>query len=204
MGASICNGVVAIARVVGTVGRDAADLLIRRDLTQKVEQHGRIADVVSGNLDRSDLERLFVDSKVDLAPDAPFGPTMIARVPLAFPLDFDAGAVDQKVQRALRASIGDVDGEGVLTTRQGAEIRHRPVQPYQPQQAFDETRRLPERHPEEHFHRQARLDSGITVGRLSATLAGGRSPPTHLWIEPYRQRPPALERVVICGQFVVL
>lgn len=68
----------------------------------------------------------------------------------------------------------------------------------QPQQVFDETRRLPERHPEEHFHRQARLDSGITVGRLSATLAGGRGPPTHPWIEPYRQRPPALERLGIC------
>lgn len=94
MGASICNGIVAIARVVGTVGSHVADLLARRYLAQKVGQHRRIADVASCNLDRPGLKRLFVDSKVDLALDAPFWPAVLALVPLAFTLDFDAGAVD--------------------------------------------------------------------------------------------------------------
>ena len=89
MGALICNGIVAIARVVCTVGGHAADLLVRRYLAQKVGQHRRIADVASCNLDRLGRKRLFVDSKVDLALDAPFWPAMLARVPLAF----DAGAV---------------------------------------------------------------------------------------------------------------
>jgi hypothetical protein len=90
MGASICNGIVAIARVVCTVGGYAADLLVRQYLAQKVGQYRRIADVVSGNHDRPGLKLLFVDSRVDLALDAPFWPAMLARVPLAF----DAGAVD--------------------------------------------------------------------------------------------------------------
>jgi hypothetical protein len=94
MGASICNGIVAIARVVGAVGGHAADLLVRRYLARKVGQHWRIADVVSGNLDRPGLKRFVVDFKVDLALDAPFWPAMLARVPLAITLDFDAGAVD--------------------------------------------------------------------------------------------------------------
>jgi hypothetical protein len=94
MGASICNGIVAIARVVCAVGSHAADLLVRRYLARKVGQHRRIADVVSGNLDRPGLKRLFVDSRVDLALDAPFWPVLLALVPLAFTLDFDAGAVD--------------------------------------------------------------------------------------------------------------
>jgi hypothetical protein len=94
MGASICDGTMAIARVVGTVGGHAADLLVRRYLTRTVGQHRRIADVVSGNFDRPGLKRLFVDFRVDLALDAPFWPSMLARVALAFTLDFDAGAVD--------------------------------------------------------------------------------------------------------------
>jgi len=186
MGTPVGDGIVAIARVVSAVGGHAADLLVGRDLAQKVGQHRRIANVVSGNLHRPDLQRLFVDPKMDLAPDAPFGSAMLTCVPLTFTLDLDAGAVDQEVQGTLRATIGDVHNEGLLAARQSAEIRHRPVQPDQTQQTFDETRRLPERHPEEHFHRQARLDSGITVGRLSPALAGGRGIPTHLGIEPDR------------------
>ena len=94
MGASICDDTMAIARVVGTVGGHAADLLVRLYLAQKVGQHRRIADVASCNLDRPGLKRLFVDSKVDLALDAPLWPAVLALVPLAFTLDFDAGAVD--------------------------------------------------------------------------------------------------------------
>jgi hypothetical protein len=103
------------------------------------------------------------------------------------------------VQRALRATIGDVHGEDLLAARQGAEIWYRPVQPDQSQQALDETRRLPERHPKEHFHRQARRDSSTIVGQVSPALTSGRGPPTHLGIKLNRQRPPALERVAICG-----
>ena len=97
-GAPIGDDIVAIARVVSAVhcpagdcmqsprgGGDAADLLIRRDLAQKVRVHRRIhcpavaclqatrgADVAAGNLDRPYLQRLFVNPKVDLAPDPSF------------------------------------------------------------------------------------------------------------------------------------
>jgi hypothetical protein len=104
------------------------------------------------------------------------------------------------VQRALRATIGDVQGEDLLAARQGAEIRHRPVQPDQSQQALDETRRLPERHAEQDLHRpdmfewRYRCRSGV-----ARAYQWARPPPTHLGIKLNRQRPPALERVVICG-----
>jgi hypothetical protein len=63
---------------------------------------------------------------------------MLAGVPLAFALDLDPGAVDQQVQRAVRAAVGDVDLQGLLAPRQRAEVGHRPVQADQPQQALDE------------------------------------------------------------------
>jgi hypothetical protein len=56
VGASIRNGIVAIARVVGPVCGHAADLLLRWDLAEQIGQHRRVADVVSGDLDRPDLQ----------------------------------------------------------------------------------------------------------------------------------------------------
>ena len=96
------DGVMAFAGVKGAIGGDASDLLIGRDLVQQLGQHRRVAHVAARELGRPDLQRLLVDPDVDLAPDAPFGASVLARTPLAFTLDLDAGAVDQEVQRALR------------------------------------------------------------------------------------------------------
>lgn len=48
-----------------------------------------------------------------------------------------------------------------LASTQGAEIRHRPVQPDEPHQAFNEPGRLPQRHSKRHLQGQAPLDCGI-------------------------------------------
>jgi hypothetical protein len=158
MGPAFGDGVVALARVVGPVGGDACDLLIGRDLAEQLRQHGRIAYVAAGDLDRPDLQRLLIDPDVDLAPDAALGTAMLARVPLAFSLDLDpprrfartGGAyrldVDQERQRALRPTMRNGDGKGLLATAQGAEVGHIPVQADQPQKALHEPRRLPRRH----------------------------------------------------------
>ena len=101
------------------------------------------------------------------------------------------------MQRALRPTVGDVDGQGLLAARQGAEVGHRPVEPNQPQQAFDEACRLPKRHAEQNLHRKARLDCRIAVRLLSATPACRRGIPAHLGVKPDRQRAPALERFIV-------
>ena len=115
MGATIGDRIMAFSGVVGAVGGDTADLLLRRDLTEKIGQHRRIADMAPGDLHSADLQCFFVDPDVDLAPDPPFGTAMLASVPLAFALDLDPCAVDQQVQRALGAAVGDVHRQGFLT-----------------------------------------------------------------------------------------
>jgi putative transposase len=75
---------VTPARVVGPVGGDACNLLIGRDLAEQLRQHGRVAYVATGDLDRPDLQRLLINSDVDLTPDAAFGAAVLAGVPLAF------------------------------------------------------------------------------------------------------------------------
>ena len=129
--------------VVGAICRDAADLLVLWDLTEKIGQHRCIADVASGDFDSPDLQRFLIDPEVDLAPDAAFRAAMLACVPRAFPFDLDARAINQQVQQILGAAIGDVDGQGFLTALQRAEVGHRPVEANQAQQAFDEPGRLP-------------------------------------------------------------
>jgi hypothetical protein len=80
---------------------DAADLLVRWDLTEKIWQHRLITDVVPGDLDSANLQCFLIDPEMDLAPDSPLGAAMLAGVPFAFVLDLDASAVDQQVQPPL-------------------------------------------------------------------------------------------------------
>jgi hypothetical protein len=91
---------------------------------------------------------LLINANVDRTPNAPFGAAMLARIPLAFSFDLDAGAVDQQVQRALRAAIRNVDRKCPLTSADGAEVRHGTSETRQPLEAFNEARNLLKCHPE--------------------------------------------------------
>ena len=135
---------------------------------------------------------------------------MLAGVPLAFAFDLNPGAVNQQGQRAIGATIWDVDGENFLAAAQRAEVGHFPVKAGQAQQAFDEPASpwslgpvafpwldLPECHAEQHLHGTACLDGGIAVALLAATPACRRGIPAHLGIEPDSQRAAALERFIV-------
>jgi len=103
---------VALAGVESAVRGDACDLLIWRDLIEKLGQHGRVADLAGGELSRPDFQGFLVDPDVDLAPYTAFGAAMLAPSsgkqsppdclltllsPLAFAFNLDACAVDQQV-----------------------------------------------------------------------------------------------------------
>ena len=91
---------MALAGVERAVGSDASDLLIWRDLVQKLGQHGSVTNIAGGELGGPDFQCLLINSDVDLALDTPLRATMLAGTPLAFALDLDACAVDQQVQWA--------------------------------------------------------------------------------------------------------
>lgn len=101
MGAALSDGIVAFARVVGAMGRDAADLLVRRDLAEQIGQDRCVTDVAPDDLDSADLQCFLINPEMALAPDPPLGAAMLAGVPFAFAPDLDASAVGQQVQRPL-------------------------------------------------------------------------------------------------------
>lgn len=70
-----------------------------------------------GDLNSSDPQRFLVDPELDLVPDATFRATMLAGVPFSFALHLDTGAVDQRVQRTLGATIRDIGGKCLLAAR---------------------------------------------------------------------------------------
>ena len=80
MGTAISDYIVALARVVCAICRDATNFLVLRDLVEKGGEDRRIADVTPGDLDSPDLQRFLVDPKVDLTPVPPFGATVLACV----------------------------------------------------------------------------------------------------------------------------
>ena len=77
--------------------RGTTQLLALRDLAEKVRQYQCIADMVSGDLDGPDLQRLLVNAELDIAPDQLLAATILARMPFDSILDLDACAVDQQV-----------------------------------------------------------------------------------------------------------
>lgn len=129
---------------------------------------------------------------------------MLTRVPLALSLDLDPGAVDQKVQRALRAPMRDVHGQRLLAAAQSAEVGHIPVQANQPQQALNEPGRLPQRQPEQDFHRQAGLDSSFTVDGCRPRLPVGFDAHTMSGSNQIVSDPQRLIAVLYASQFRVV
>ena len=125
LGTTTSDGIVTPSGVEGAIGSDGGDLLVGRDLIEWCRQHGRMAQVAGGELSGSDFERLLVKSDVELAPESVLRAAKIAGVPLTFAFDRDAGAVDQEAQGASRSPIGNVDLPCLLTTAEGAEVRHR-------------------------------------------------------------------------------
>lgn len=146
-----------------------------------------------------DLQRLPIDPDVEPAPDPPLGATMPAGGPLAFAFSLDAGAVDRQGQRPIGPTMGDTDLQGLLATAERAEVRSRPGQTDQPQQALDEPCGLSQRHAEQNLHRHAGQAGGIAAGGLAATFAGRRGFSGHGGVKPCRQRTPALWCCVIGG-----
>ncbi len=113
----------------------------------------------------------------------PRGP-VLARAPLALAQNLDAGAVDEKVQGASVRTVRDVDDQPPLAPAQRAEVRHRPVQARQLQQARHQPFRLSQGQPKQRLQRQAGLDRRIAEGFRATTAAFGHCQPVHLRIEP--------------------
>ena len=81
VGPSVDNRAVAPARVPGTIRGDGIERFVWRDLLQQFRQQGAVSLAA-----RSELER--------------------ANLPLAVAPEFDAGAVDQEVQRLPGCTLG--------------------------------------------------------------------------------------------------
>ena len=131
------DGVQAVPRVVGAIGTDAFDGLVGGNLGQQLEQHRRISDGIAGHLDGAYLQRLCVDAQVDLAPLTPVLGTMLFAFALAFAKELHACAVHQQLQRRLARLVAQLDLQGLLASADRAEVRYRPVQLGQSQQACE-------------------------------------------------------------------
>lgn len=63
---------MTFVRIVSTIGYGAANLLVRRYLTEQVGQRRRIADPAARDLNGAYLQRFLIDPNVYLAPQSAF------------------------------------------------------------------------------------------------------------------------------------
>lgn len=66
------DGIMALARVIGTIGGDVGNFFNGRDLAEQFGQHRHIA---AADIDRPNLRCFLVDPEMDLAPDTALGKT---------------------------------------------------------------------------------------------------------------------------------
>ncbi|BAQ68882.1 regulator [Rhodovulum sulfidophilum] len=120
IGAPVCNGVAALARVTGPIRGNRAQLRISGDPVKELGQHGRAPDFASGDLDGSDLQRLFVDADVDLAPWTTFRSTR-----LAGEARLDRGIAILRLQTSLAGGRRHPDHVRIEPDRQRAKLLQR-------------------------------------------------------------------------------
>ena len=178
--------IMASARVIGPIGGDRGNFLIRWDLLQQVRQPGSIADIACRDADRADLQCFFIHPEVKLAPRALFASAMLASVPLTFALSLDPGRINQQMQRPGSTAALDCDAQRLLAAAQSAEVRHFPIQSGKSKQAFDKACRLSKRHAEQYLHRETNLDCRVAELWLPPALAAQNRMPGHLGIKPDR------------------
>ena len=80
------------------------------------------------------------------------GPRCPCCLPPARALRSDVPRGDQKMQRPTRAPVGQLDGQRLLAPAERRDVRHRPVQPCELQQARHEAGRLPEQQAKQDLH----------------------------------------------------
>lgn len=56
MGAALGNGFMTVPCVAGAIGRDAGDILVFGDLSQKSRQNRGVTDIISCDFDGSDFQ----------------------------------------------------------------------------------------------------------------------------------------------------
>ena len=124
---------------------------------------------------------------------------MLSGLPLAITEELDAGAVDEQVQGAIGAPIGDLDGQGLLPPAQGRIVWHGPVQASHLQQAGHHPCRLPERQLEQDLYRQAELDRRVRKHRRPTGAAVMRRKPGHVLVQPDQQGSTFTQRRRVTG-----
>lgn len=103
----LADRVITVTAVVGPIGRDLANLAL--DLIEQVGQQLRIFEIISRDDDRHELPRRLVRAEVEFTPRAAARVPVLAHLPLALAIDFDAGRVDDQVQRLALAAARQLD-----------------------------------------------------------------------------------------------
>lgn len=192
-GMVINDGSMASTGVIGAVGGDGANLFAFGNLVEQLWQDRTVTIAAGGELHGADVRSAGVHGQMDLAPLAPALNTVLARLPFAITEELEPGAVDEQVQGAIGAAIGDLDYERLLPSAQSRVVRHSPVQARQRQQAGHHAGRLPQRQLEQDLDRQTELDRRIGEYRWSARAPVMRRKPGHLFVQPYQQRATLLQ-----------
>jgi hypothetical protein len=121
------------------------------------------------------------------------------RLPFAIAQELVAGAVNQQGQRAIGATMRNLDGERQLPSAQGGVVRYRPVQVRPLKQAGNHAGRFLERQLERDLKDQIELDRRIREHRGATEPAVMRREAGHVLVQTDQHRPARARRRRVAG-----
>ena len=119
------------------------------------------------------LAGIGIDPQMQLAPGAPFRPSLLTHLPFPFTEDFQPTAIDDQMNRFLLRAHRQLDLQLRLPTRQRRVAGGLQIDAHQGKQRSDQSLTLTQAQIEQLTQGQGRLDGQVRVEKLSASL--GRS-----------------------------
>ena len=194
----LADRVIAVAAVIGPVGRDLPQLTL--DLRKQVRQQSRVLERVGRDHGRHELMGGFIHAEVELAPRAATTPSVLAYLPFTFAVDFDARRVNHDVQRLALPPARQFDLQSSAAAAEGRVTGHAQRHAEQPEERARQALGGAQRQVINLFQRCHAEDGGVGVeDRLAALARTRRVVPRgkHLFADPQRQTSAVDESFVI-------
>ena len=195
---SRADRVITVAAVIGSIGRDLLDLLCH--FCEQVLKQLRVFEVIGRDRYGDKLMGRFVHAEVEFAPRAAAGVAMLAHLPLALAIDFDAGGINNHVDWFRLPQARQRNGERAAAARERRVTGHAQLNAKQPEDRARQPFGGSQRQAVNLFQSRHAENSRISVsGRLATPARAGLVVPClkNILAHPQRQTSTVDESFVI-------
>ena len=194
----LTQGVITVARVVGSISRDLTHLAL--NLREQVGQQLRVLERVGRHRRRHDLSGRLVHAEVKFAPRPALRVSVLAHLPLALAIHLDAGRVHHQMPRPRLLARRQLNLQSAAAARERRVTGHAQLHAEQSDDGGHQSFGSPQRQMVNLCQSRHTKDErgGVSVWPTAPTRALRLTPrPKHVFADPQRQASTPDKRFVI-------